>query len=60
MEHGICVPGAALAAGPKKTTNSFESVNLGFLRPCIIVHSNKSTNQMHQSLRFVAHRSNIA
>jgi hypothetical protein len=24
------------------------------------IHSNKSTNQMHQSLRFIAHRSNKA
>jgi hypothetical protein len=29
-------------------------LNLGFVSPCIIIHSNKSTNQMHQSLRFVA------
>ena len=27
---------------------------LGFVSPCIIIHSNKSTNQMHQSLRFIA------
>jgi hypothetical protein len=26
---------------------------LGFVSPCIIVHSNKSTNQMHHSLRFI-------
>jgi len=24
--------------------------NLGFVSPCIIIYSNKSTNQMHQSL----------
>jgi len=34
--------------------------NLGFASPCIIIHSNKSTNQMHQSLRFIARRSNTA
>ena len=28
-------------------------LNLGFVSPCIII-SNKSTNQMHQSLRFIA------
>jgi hypothetical protein len=28
--------------------------------PCIIIHSNKSTNPMHQSLRFIARRSNTA
>jgi len=27
---------------------------LGFVSPCIIVYSNKSTNQMHQSLRLIA------
>jgi len=31
---------------------------LGFVSPCIIIYSNKSTNQMHQSLRFIACRSN--
>jgi len=36
------------------------TVNLGFASPCIIIHSNKSTNQMHQSLRFIARRSNTA
>jgi len=35
-------------------------INLGFVSPCIIIHSNKSTNQMHQSLRFIACRSNTA
>jgi len=34
--------------------------HLGFVSPCIIIHSNKSTNQMHQSLRFIARRSNTA
>jgi len=33
---------------------------LGFVSPCIIMHSNKSTNQMHQSLRFIARRLNTA
>jgi hypothetical protein len=28
--------------------------NLGYVSPCIIIHSNKSTNQMHQSPRFAA------
>jgi hypothetical protein len=35
-------------------------LNLGFVSPCIIIHSNKSTNQMHQSLRFIARRLNTA
>jgi len=32
----------------------------GFVSPCIIICSNKSTNQRHQSLRFIARRSNTA
>ena len=31
---------------------------LGFVNPCIIIYSNKSINQMHQSLRFIACRLN--
>jgi len=33
-------------------------VNLGFVSPCIIIYSNKSTNQMHQSLSFMSCRLN--
>ena len=33
---------------------------LGFVSPSIIIYSNKSTNQMHQSLRFIACRLNTA
>jgi len=29
-------------------------LNFGFEGPCIDIYSNKSTNQMHQSLRFIA------
>jgi hypothetical protein len=35
-------------------------VNLGFVSPCIIIHSNKSTNRMHQPFRFIACRLNTA
>jgi len=34
--------------------------DLGFVSPCIIIYSNKSTNQMHHSLRFIACRLNTA
>jgi hypothetical protein len=34
------------------------SFNLGFVSPCIIIYSNKSTNQMHQSLTSIACRLN--
>jgi hypothetical protein len=37
-----------------------KNVTLGFVSPCIIIYSNKSTNQMHQSLRFIASRLNRA
>jgi hypothetical protein len=33
---------------------------LGFASPCIIIYLNKSTNQMHQSLNFIACRLNTA
>jgi hypothetical protein len=35
-------------------------LGLGFVSPCIIIYSYKSTNQMHQSLRFIAFRLNRA
>jgi hypothetical protein len=35
-------------------------MDLGFVSPCIIIYSNKSTNQMHQSPRFIACRLNTA
>jgi len=35
-------------------------LNLGFVSPCIIIYSNKSTSQMHQSLRFIACHLNTA
>jgi hypothetical protein len=35
-------------------------INLGFVNPCIIIYSNKSTNQMHQSRSFIACRLSTA
>jgi len=40
--------------------HSETTVDLGFVIPCIIIYSNKSTNQMHQSLRFIVRRLNKA
>jgi hypothetical protein len=47
-----------IASYSKKNTNSLK--NLEFVSPCIIIYSNKSTNQMHQSLRFIVCRLNAA
>ena len=47
----------------KEIGNSFKITFiffLGFASPCIIIHSNKSTNQMHQSLTFIARHLNTA
>jgi hypothetical protein len=44
----------------KKHEELNELLNLGFVSPCINIHLKKSTNQIHQSLRFIARRSNTA
>jgi hypothetical protein len=47
----------------RKTTVSvfmFLSLSLGFVSSCIIIYSNKGTNQMHQSLSVIACRLNTA
>jgi hypothetical protein len=37
-----------------------KAVSIGFVSPCNIIYSNKSTNQMHQSLSFIVCRLNTA
>jgi hypothetical protein len=70
---GICeqlggtegVRGGAGAVGGVETdqttvTEMRHFINLGFVSPCFIIYSNKSTKQMNQYLRFIACRLNTA
>jgi hypothetical protein len=43
-----------------KGETKYSCLNLGFVSPCLIIYSNKSTNQMHQSLSFIACSLNTA
>ena len=53
----ICI---ACASQHNNYNHQTYMMNLGIVSPRIIVHSNKSTIQMHQSLRFIALRSDTA
>jgi len=44
----------------RELKTEFWGLNLGFVSLCIIIYSNKSTNQMHQSLSFIACHLNTA
>jgi hypothetical protein len=43
-----------------KFMSNMRAINVGFVSPCIIIYSNKSTNQMHQTLSFIECRLNKA
>jgi len=52
------IPCSPLGLSFKNSLWITKHLSTGFVISCIIIHSNKSTNQMHQSLRFIARCSN--
>jgi hypothetical protein len=55
--HMICTR-TSLVASVMLAINVTHYLKLGFVSPCFIIYSNKSTNQMHHSLSFIACRLN--
>jgi hypothetical protein len=57
-KHFLDWPGWGTEVSTEKSRGETSVAHLGFVSPCIIIHSNKSTNQIHQFLKFISCRLN--